>query len=598
MTSDLGWRMLGKMLRQQKERMLGSFVFTVLGAITELIPFGILYLAIDMILNNVSVIETEFPILAGWMILSLFIKALFYAIAYYLSHEAAFNILTETRRQLVAKLANAPLEWLQQNPAGKIKHTILQDVENIENFIAHHTVEVLASAVGPIVVTIFLFWIDWRLAMAALLIAPIAVLSSTLFMSGLSEEYLQYNESEAKLDSTTVEYLRNMPVMKLFQQDSERFLVMRNRVENYYSLINKLTRRTIPGWALFNSLLGASVLTILPVGIYLYEIGEVSSSTVILVILLGAGMLKPLLKISRFFMEINEVLAGMRKIAPIMQISEDNRSQYKIISQPIQVKFENVNFSYEQNHVAQEVDLVLTSGSFNVLLGPSGAGKTTIAQMLAGLTSPSSGSVSLNGHSVHDLSNKQRCELIAVATQEAFLFKGTIRENLLLARTNATDGEILTALKVAQADTLIRELPDGLETHIHEQGVRLSGGEKQRIAIARAFLANTPIVVLDEASASLDNLTQQAFYNDINTFYPDKTFLVIAHRSYGVDLADQIIVMENGRISGVGKHANLLKDSKFYRRLWFCQKESEHWSLGGKLTEDSAMEMDRNVKHV
>jgi sulfate-transporting ATPase/ATP-binding cassette subfamily B protein len=320
-------------------------------------------------------------------------------------------------------------------------------------------------------------------------------------------------------------------------------------------------------------------LVILPVGIWLYDNNIATVMQVVMAVTLGAGMLKPLLKVSRFFMEINEVLASVRKISTILALPEGNLSgQYLENEKPV-VKFCHVDFSYEQHLLLKRVNLTLSPGSFTVLLGPSGAGKTTIAQMLAGLLVPNQGNVTIGGKLVSELASEERCRLIAVATQEAFLFKGTIRENLVLARHSASDEEINQALKVSQADDLIASLPEGLDTLLQEQGIRLSGGEKQRIAIARAFLADTPVVVLDEAAASLDNLTQQAFYQDIKTHYPDKTFLVIAHRSYGVETADQIIVLEAGCITGVGNHQELIESNVFYKQLWACQTENEQWAL-------------------
>lgn len=579
MKNDLGWRVLWEMLYEQRCRLICSLLFTVLATAAELLPYWIIFQAIDLLFRSPESIDIQLYSLAGWLLIVLLAKSLLYAIAYYFSHQAAFHILTDTRKKLVSLLAYAPLQWLQQRASGKLKHTLLQDVEHIENFVAHHTVEVLSAVIGPILVTVFLFCIDWHLALAALVIAPVAVLSSVLFMSGLSKEYLEFNEAEAKLDSTTVEYLRNMPVMKLFRQDANSFNIMRQRLRHYYDLVAKLTKKTVPGWSLFSSLLGASVLVILPVGIWLYDNDIATVMQVVMAVTLGAGMLKPLLKVSRFFMEINEVLASVRQISTILTLPEDNSSgQYLEHEKPI-VKFCHVDFSYEQQLLLKRVNLTLLPSSFTVLLGPSGAGKTTIAKMLAGLLVPDQGNVTIGGKLVSELASEERCRLIAVATQEAFLFKGTIRENLVLARHSASDEEIDQALKVAQADDLIASLPEGLDTLIQEQGIRLSGGEKQRIAIARAFLADTPVVVLDEAAASLDNLTQQAFYQDIKTYYPDKTFLVIAHRSYGVETADQIIVLEAGCITGVGNHQELIENSVFYKQLWACQTENEQWAL-------------------
>jgi ATP-binding cassette subfamily B protein IrtA len=579
MKNDRSWRLLGQMLWGQRIRMAGSLFFTVFAAAAELFPYWIVFQAIEILLGTPEQITQQLYALLNWLMFALLAKYILYAIAYFLSHQAAYNILTDTRHQLVAKLAHAPLEWLQLRTSGKLKHTMLQDVENIENFIAHHTVEVLSAAVSPVLVTLFLFWVNWQLALAALLIAPIAVMSSTLFMRGLSEEYLEYNESSAKLDSTMIEYLRNMPIMKLFRQDSTSFQVMRLRLQNYYEIVTKFTEKTVPGWSLFSSLVGASVLVILPTGIFLYEQGIVTVPQVIMAVILGSGMLKPLLKISRFFMEINEVLASVRQIDPILALSADKRSSACELESKVSIDFRQLCFRYQNKEILNNINLTLLPGSFTVLLGPSGAGKTTLAQLLVGLFLPSSGSVEISGKAVTSLNNEQRSQLIAVATQEVFLFKGTIKDNLLLARPEASNEEIDRALKVAQAQELILSLPDGLNTHLQEQGVRLSGGEKQRLAIARAFLANTPVIVLDEASSSLDNLTQQALYRDIKTHYPDKTILVIAHRSYGVETADQIVVLEDGVITDIGQHQDLLVSNNFYQQLWQCQTKNAQWAL-------------------
>jgi ATP-binding cassette subfamily B protein IrtA len=280
-------------------------------------------------------------------------------------------------------------------------------------------------------------------------------------------------------------------------------------------------------------------------------------------------------------------LAGVRKMAPILALSEvQSTSEYKLDNQldneqdnKISVEFSDLAFSYQDREILKGINLTLLPGTFTVLLGPSGARKTTMAQLLAGLLLPSSGAVTINGKALTAYGNEQRSQLIAVATQQAFLFKGTIKDNLLLARPLATDVEINLALKVAQAGECVESLPNGLNTKIHEQGVRLSGGEKQHIAIARAFLANTPVLVLDEA-ASLDNLTQQAFYRDIKHYYPEKTILVVAHRSYGVETADQIVVLEQGIISGIGQQEQLILENTFYKWLWLCQVENEHWARG------------------
>ncbi|MGF1728653.1 ABC transporter ATP-binding protein [Photobacterium kasasachensis] len=584
---DTGWLTLWRLVKVQQGCLSASMIFTCFAALLELLPFLLVFQAMEAVLgyyqHDLSSPELTIALYhsALWMMVALAAKTMVYALAYGLSHKAAFGILTYTRRLLVTRLAWAPVHWLQKYHSGQLKLAVLQDVERVENFVAHHTVEVSVSAIGPVVVTGYLLWVDWRLALASLLVAPLAVLSSMLVMRGMDQLYDEYHQASVSLNSTTVEYLRNMPVMKLFQQDSRRFKAMVDSLDRYYGMVAKITKVTVPRWALFTCLLGANLLVILPVAMVLYQAGEVRLLDVLMAVLLGAGMLRPLLKINHFFTEIKEVLAGVKRLAPIMSApTTENASLPTALETPLQVVFKDVSFGYDDLPVLNGINLTLAPGTTTVLMGRSGGGKSTLAQLLAGLLVPDSGEVQINGVPVSGLDNQQRASLIAVASQDVFLFKGTIRDNLQLARDGISEQDMHQAVAVAQAQELIRRLPEGYETKLQEQGVRLSGGEKQRIALARALLADTPILVLDEATAFADSLTQKAFYHALKKHYPEKTVLVIAHRTYGLESADLIGIIEGGLIQSQGSHAHLLSASDYYRQIWQLQNDSDNWSIG------------------
>ncbi len=582
-TNNKSWKMLWRLTSEHRFKIFIALLLTAVAAICEMIPYWVIFQAINAILQSPIDPAARFYELSIWLAIALLLKTGLYAVAYALSHKAAYSILLDTRKTLVTHLAWAPLSWLQSRHSGQLKQSVLQDVENVENVIAHHTVEVFAALFGPLVVTSYLFWIDWRLALAALITAPLAIMTSALFMRNTGQQYDQFSAASAALESAMVEYIRNMPVVKIFRQDATNFQTMRQRLEDYYGVVRELTTKTIPGWSLFSSLLAASVFFILPLGTWLHANSYVSIQQVLMVIVLGSGMLKPLLKVSRFLMEINEVMAGLRRLEPVFKIETQQKTNKLNFKNPIKMEFDNTGFSYPNqtnNGTIKNFNLILKPGSFNVLLGPSGAGKSTIAQLSGGLLEPESGTIRLNNVSLQALSQQQRSTLIAIATQEVFLFQGSIKENLRLARPDATEQEIKRAVKAAQAETLISSLSNGYDTLITEQGVNLSGGERQRIAIARALLANTPILVLDEASAALDSITQQAFYQDVKTLYPDKTILMITHRAYGIESADQIVIMDKGNTKDIGKHSELLTRNSFYKRLWQQQSECESWSIG------------------
>ncbi|MBB1485766.1 ABC transporter ATP-binding protein [Oceanospirillum sediminis] len=588
-----GWRTLWFLIDRQRTRLALAFAFTLVAATMELVPFWLLAQGAQAVLGFIDQQSTTtemaetFYQLALWMAAALVLKTLIYGIAYFLSHQAAFFTLAHTRRILVTRLAWAPLHWIQSYHSGQLKQMVLQDVDKIENLIAHHTVEVSVSLLTPLLITFYLFWIDWRLAVAALLVAPLAIICSMLFMRDMDSMQDQYHQVAVSLNKTTVEYLRNIPVMKLFRQDARRFSAMVQHSQHYYSLVEALTRLTVPRWALFTSLLGANMLLVLPAGGFLLLHNEIALTDLILAILLCGGMLRPLLKISHFFTDSREVLASVRRLNPVL--NADNSAEHaqqaegadpvSSREEGIDVELSRVRFSYDKTLIIPEMDLTLPAGSTTVMTGASGSGKSTLAQLIAGLLMPEQGQVTINGRAVTDLSNEQRASLVAVATQDAFLFKGTIRDNLMLARDTVQEHDMELAIKVAQAEHLIQQLPDGYDTRVNEQGTRLSGGERQRLALARALLADTPVLVLDEATAFADNLTQQAFYRDLQEHYPDKTVLIIAHRLAGMEFADQIIVLHKGHIQDAGSHTELIQRNAYYQKIWQLQRDSHHWTL-------------------
>lgn len=573
------WIITFKMLASQKRRLTGVLLFTLIAACGELLPFWLLYKAINMLLSDDGELSSRLFTLAAFMATALLFKYICYASAYFFSHQAAYSILADTRRDLILRLAKAPLPWLQRHSSGQLKQTVLQDVERIESFIAHHTVEGTAAFLCPLMTTVFLCWIDWRLALAALISLSIAALASLWTMRGMSKQYDNYVKQLSELDSATIEYIRNIAVMKVFRLDAQRFQLMHRCLNDYYALIRRMTKNVIGGWALFNCLLNTGILFILPVGILLYAYGHIELSSIVLAIVIGAGILRPLLKISHLNSEFREVMAGIRRIAPILTLDTSTLAEDKQPSVAPLLTLNNVSFAYQQYDILHNINFTLKPGGLTVLLGPSGAGKSALAQIIASLLTPQSGQVTLDDIPLSELSDTRRASLIGLATQEPFLFKGTIEENLKLGHPQARDDDIDIAVKTVQAKAFIAELPQGLNTEVNEQGVTLSGGERQRLSVARTLLATTPILILDEATSFADNLTQRAFYQDLRRYYPKKTVLAITHRSYGIEHADNILIMEQGRIVDSGSHQALLERNPFYQSMCRQQELAENWAI-------------------
>lgn len=561
--------------------MAGALLLTFTAVLAELVPFWTLYRVIDIIVHTPGDFVSQLPSLVVFLSVALVVKYLAYAGAYLISHHAAYDIMSRTRVRLVAGLAQAPLSWLHAQGSGALKQSVIQDVERLENFLAHHTVEITAALLAPICVTCLVLWVDWRLAMAVLAVGPLAIFTSLLGMRGVESNHDRFNLATARLNNVIVEYLRNMAVMKVFCRSASGFHLLQTRLQEYVQLAEGITRRSVPIWALFTSTLGSHMLLVLPLGAWLHARGDVNPADVALAMMLGAGIFKPLLKISRFFVDIPPILAALRRMRTVLVIGQHGGTGRNIAQQDssVPVELKQVSVRYGERTVLKSMSLSLTPNSLNVVVGPSGAGKSTLAQLVAGLVEPDSGQVLLQGRLVSQLTDDDRAGLVSMATQDAFLFRGTIRYNLCLAKPCATDEEIQRALRVAQASELVRQLPGGLDYRVDELGGRLSGGERQRLSIARVLLVDAAIVILDEATAFADSLTQRAFFLALRQQYSDRTFLVVTHRLSGIDNADQILVIEDGQLTRHGTHARMMQLGGYYPKMLECEASCEDWSL-------------------
>lgn len=569
------WRWL---LRGQGWRLGGAVVTAVLAAGVELLPFVLLAQAVGLVLleqaPSIGLLQ-----LAGWMTLCVLLKYVLYTFAYYLSHVAAYRVLFNTRRALVRHLSWAPLPWLSRLSSGELKQRLIQDVERMEQFIAHHSVECVAALLSPLWALALLCFVDWRLALCALLPVPLALLAQWWMMRGLEGRLREYAGAVDDLDGAILEYLRNALLMKAFRQDSRSFKRMREALAHYRRLIGRMIALSVPGWSAFTVLLGANVIILFPMGLWLHARGELDLASLVLVLILGTGMLRPLLRVARFSSQIQEIIGGVRRFAPLLQWPQPAGGDEQVPQGALEVRFEDLCFSYDEQPVLNHIDLCLPAGQMTVLIGPSGSGKSTLAWLLGGLLEAGSGQVSIAGRPLAGMSDVTRAATVGLVSQEAFLFQGSLLDNLLIGRPDASEEQIFTALRVAQAEDFVRALPQGLHTQLDERGVRLSGGERQRIGLARVLLAETPILVLDEATAFADSRTEQRFYRDLRQAWPDKTLLVIAHRLSSVRDAEQIVLLDHGVLIDRGRHQQLLERSPLYAQQWLRQFETDQWSI-------------------
>lgn len=566
------WSIIFSICSPYKGKMLMALSLMAIVTLAELVPLYLLFVAIQALLNPLSSSVGLLLWIAVGMCAAILLKTGLAIGAYYFSHQVAFKALTEVRMKLVTQLANLPLTWLSAQSPAVLKQNILQDVEHIENFIAHQSVELFNAILTPIIVFTLIAFIDWRLALSAVAVVPLAFLVSGLFMYKTASQYQHFSQVSEDLTSTLNDYVKNMSVMKLYNLDSKHFSVLNRKLDRYHKLVLSLTSQTVPGWTLYTALLGASFIFLLPTAIALHSTQTVNIEQIILSVLLALGMLSPIIKVSRFFMEANELLAGVRRIAPVYFAHPAKLKHDRIDKERTLMQFENVTFSYQSQQVINGVNLKLVPNSLNVMVGASGHGKSTVAMLACGLLPPSSGTVQVYGHDVSLLTDSARTQFMSVVTQESYLFEGTLRDNILFGRCGISSKSLDDAIAAAQLKLWLTQLPDGLATQLQARGQNLSGGEKQRIAIARALVSYTPLVILDEATAAMDNVTQANFYHALQRHYPNTTFLMITHKYSGLENTSQIFVLNKGRIASQGSHDTLLASCEYYRHSWQLQQ--------------------------
>lgn len=550
-----------------------------IAVVLELIPYALLWQA--AVVTDPATMLTR---LAIWLLLALLAKYALLTLAGYFSHLTAFRVLYRTRLRLAQALARMPMLQLSPYSSASLRNIILNDVERVEQFIAHHSVDIVAALLSPLIAALFLFWLDWPMALAALATVPLALLAQKLFSRGMAERTAQYHRASGELDSALVEYVRGVPVMKAYQQSARAFHLLHQRLAAYQQLVTQFTRRAVPAWSVFVVILNANLFILLPLGIWRVAQGGLTPGTLLLTLILGSGLLKPLLRVTFLSSILREIFAGTERIMPLLQTPAADHALSTPTGMTLQVT--DVSFGYGETPVVNKVSLRIAPGRFYALIGPSGAGKSTLAWLLAGMLPYQNGQITLGDCDVQQLDDAMRARYLALVTQDVFLLQGTLADNLRLGNLDASDAELWQALALAQAESWVRTLPQGLQSPVGERGLTLSGGERQRIAIARALVANTPILILDEATAFADALTETAFYRALRLARPDTTVISIAHRLYAVQSADCLVMMEKGAVVAQGTHDALLASNARYRTMWQSQFSLAHWHIRAQEVND------------
>lgn len=550
-----------------KRKLSGSVALAVLGALCGMVPYMAVSNGVVMICHG----DYHFQKLALIALIALagyLGQVWFGTFSTMKSHESAFIVLRNIRMAITGKLSRVPMGAILDTPSGKFKTTIVDTVEKLELPLAHMVPELTANILIPVLMLVYLFVLDWRLALISLATIPVGVFCYMGMLKDYETRYARVLTAGKNMDAATVEYIGGIEVVKTFNQGERSYKKYADAVaENEASKVTWF-RQTNGYYVTGLSILTATLVGVLPLGSWLFMNGKIDAGTLITCIILALGLVKPLIQALQYTDSLAMVDSTVKEVGYLLDQPELVRPMDRADLVNTDVSFENVTFRYKDVEILHGISFHCVKGGMTAIVGPSGSGKSTIARLIASFWEAESGNVRIGGTDVRNIPLSQVMELVSYVSQDNFLFHLSIRENIRVGKPNATDDEIEDAARKASCHDFILSLSDGYDTLAGDAGSHLSGGERQRIAIARAILKNSPIVVLDEATAFTDPENEAIIQASIAELVAGKTLIVIAHRLSTIMDADKILVVDQGNIAAEGTHEELLKQSRLYKELW------------------------------
>ncbi len=484
------------------------------------------------------------------------------------SHKATFAVISEVRFRLTSKLTRVPMGYLLDTPSGRLKTTIVERTDSIETPLAHVLPEMTSNLLVPFAIIVYLFTLDWRMALVSLITLPIGFLAYMAMMKDYAVKYAAVTDAGKHMSATVVEYINGIEVIKAFNQSAKSYAKFTDAVRNNTRLVLEWMRATQVYSAVAQSIWPAVLVGVLPAGCLFYLGGTLDAPAFITITILSLGIVGPIVAAMMFTDDIAKIGTIVGDIGTILDTPELKRSAEKRKLNGSDIELRDVTFAYKEEQILKGVSLKIDAGGVTALVGPSGGGKSTIAKLIASLWDAGGGSVTLGGVDVRDIPTEQLMDSIAYVSQDNYLFNETVRDNIRMGRQGATDAEVEAAARASGCHDFIMRLGRGYDTVAGGAGGHLSGGERQRIAIARAMLKNAPVVILDEATAYTDPENEAVIQEAVARLVEGKTLIVIAHRLSTITDSDKIVVVEQGRILAEGRHEELLLSCPLYGGMW------------------------------
>ncbi len=565
----------------EKKKLLLSVILSVLSVTLGLVPFYCMYEMICLFADDTVTAAA----IVKWCLLALAayaVKILTFSLSTGTSHSMAYTILEGLRLRLADRFLHAPLGNVENHTIGEIKNMMVDKIENLEPPLAHMIPEGAGHLVLPIVSIIALCALDWRLALASLVTFPLSFICMGLTFKISGKNFEKYDKSANYMNSTIVEYIEGIEVIKAFGRAGVSYEKYAGAINDFRTFVVKWLTSTFATMKLSFALFPSTLIGTLPAALALANNGTITAAQAALAVMLSISMVGSLAKLEVFSENMRQVKFTVESLEEFLEMPELPEPAKRADVKHTDVELKNVHFSYTgdvKDEVLHGIDLKLPEGGFTALVGPSGGGKSTVAKLIARFWDVTDGEITVGGVNIKDMPLSQLSEYVSFVTQDNFLFRCSLLENIRLGDPNATDEEVKAAAKAAQCEEFINKLPQGYDTPAGEAGKRLSGGEKQRIAIARMMLKNAPIVILDEATAFTDPENEDKIQRSIIALTKGKTLLVIAHRLSTIKNADNIVVLKNGKIAAEGRQEELLENCPLYYDMWQAHIGAKNWAV-------------------
>lgn len=572
-----------------KGKVILAVFLEVISVLAGIIPYYGVFKIIVLFFNNEQTKEA----ILFWCAICLIgyvINLFFHAMSTVVAHISAYTILEGLRNKLAEKLLKVPLGNVLNQTVGRLKSILIDRVENIELPLAHMIPEGFSSILLPLCIFVYLLTIDWRMAISALITIPLSAVVYQFVLKTYNQKYDSYMAANNHVNGVIVEYIEGIEVIKAFNQSTSSYKKFVNAVNMFKDYTLDWYRSTWKMMNLASAILPSSLLGTVPIGLLLYKSGSITPAEFVMCCILSLGIITPLTKFTVIVNDLKSVQYAVKDLNMILGMKELVEVEKDTVLHDFGVELKNVSFAYEDlggekgEQVLQGINLVIPQGSYTALVGPSGGGKSTVARLLARFWDADDGSILIGGKDIKDLPLTQLNDLVSFVTQDNFLFDASIKENIRLGNPEATDDAVYAAAKAACCDEFIRQFEKGYDTTAGEAGARLSGGEKQRIAIARAILKNAPIVILDEATAFTDPENEDKIQNSLAALTKGKTRIVIAHRLSTIKNADQIVVIEKGKVIASGRHEELLEKCDLYHEMWEAHIGAKQWAANQEVS--------------